>query len=108
MKPNNPFVISGYRGPEYFCDRVRETDKVVSALVNERNVTLMAPRRYGKTGLVRNVFNSLPKEYAPIYVDIYSTANLNEFTQVFASAVIGALDSNVEKALGAGVLGRGV
>ena len=101
MKPNNPFVISGYRGPEYFCDRVRETDKVVSALVNERNVTLMAPRRYGKTGLVRNVFNSLPKEYAPIYVDIYSTANLNEFTQVFASAVIGALDSNVEKALGA-------
>ena len=101
MKPNNPFVISGYRGPEYFCDRVRETGKVVSALVNERNVTLMAPRRYGKTGLVRNVFHSLPKEYTPIYVDIYSTEDLNEFTQTFASAVVGALDNAVDKALGA-------
>ena len=101
MKPNNPFVISGYRGPEYFCDRVRETGKLVSALVNERNVTLMAPRRYGKTGLVRNVFHSLPEEYATIYVDIYSTENLHEFTQAFASAVVGALDSSVDKALGA-------
>ena len=101
MKPNNPFVISGYRGPEYFCNRVRETEKVVSALVNERNVTLMAPRRYGKTGLVRNVFHSLPEEYDTIYVDIYSTENLNEFTQTFASAVVGALDSAVDKALGA-------
>ena len=101
MKPNNPFVISGYRGPEYFCDRVRETEKVVSALVNERNVTLMAPRRYGKTGLVRNVFHSLPEEYDTIYVDIYSTENLNEFTQTFASAVVGALDSAVDRALGA-------
>ena len=99
MKPNNPFVISGYRGPEYFCDRVRETEKVVSALVNERNVTLMAPRRYGKTGLVRNVFHSLPEEYDTIYVDIYSTENLNEFTQTFASAVVGALDSAVDKVL---------
>ena len=25
MQPNNPFVISGYRGPKYFCDRVKET-----------------------------------------------------------------------------------
>ena len=61
----------------------------------------MAPRRYGKTGLVRNVFHSLPEGYAPIYVDIYSTENLNEFTQAFASAVVGALDSAVDKALGA-------
>ncbi len=99
MKPNNPFVISGYRGPEFFCDRVKETGKVVSALTNERNLTLMAPRRYGKTGLIRNVFHSLPKEYAPIYVDIYSTANLNEFTQAFASAVVGALDTTVDRAL---------
>ena len=99
MKPNNPFVISGYRGPKYFYDRVKETGKVVSALTNERNVTLMAPRRFGKTGLIRNVFQALPDEYATIYVDIYSTANLNEFTQAFASAVIGALDSTVDKAL---------
>ena len=99
MKPSNPFVINGYRGPEYFCDRIQETNKVISALANERNITLMAPRRYGKTGLIRNVFNALPNDYASIYVDIYSTTNLQEFTQAFASSVIGALDNTVDKAL---------
>ena len=93
MKPNNPFVTRGYRGPEYFCDRVAETGKIVSALTNERNVTLMAPRRYGKTGLVHNVFNSLPSDYATVYIDIYATSNLQDFTQMFANAVLGALEA---------------
>ena len=101
MKPNNPFVTSGYRGPEYFCDRVAETGKIVSALTNERNVTLMAPRRYGKTGLVHNVFNSLPSDYATVYIDIYATSNLQDFTQMFANAVLGALDSVADKSLAA-------
>ena len=101
MKPANPFVVRGYRGPEYFCDRENETRKIISALANERNVTLMAPRRYGKTGLVRNVFHRLPKDVVAIYVDIYSTTDLSEFTQMFASAVLGALDTVAEKALAA-------
>ena len=69
-------MTSGYRGSEYFCDRVEETRKMVSALTNERNVTLMAPRRYGKTGLVHNVFNALPSDYATVYIDIYATRNI--------------------------------
>lgn len=101
MKPANPFVISGYRGPQYFCDRVSETRKVVSALANERNVTLMAPRRYGKTGLIKNVFRQLEGEYATIYLDIYSTSDLREFTELLANAVLGALDTLPEKALSA-------
>ncbi len=55
---NNPFVIYGYKGSEYFCDREEETEKMISALHNERNVTLVAPRRMGKTGLVKHVFLS--------------------------------------------------
>jgi hypothetical protein len=34
MKTNNPFVISGYISPEYFCDRELETEKIISALKN--------------------------------------------------------------------------
>ena len=97
MKPNNPFLTRGYRGPEFFCDRQAETKKIVSALVNERNVTLMAPRRYGKTGLIKNVFHCLPKDYAAIYVDIYDTSNLSEFTERLAGAVLGVLDSAADK-----------
>ena len=48
----NPFLVYGYEGPYYFCDREEETRKLVSALANGRNVTLAAPRRIGKTGLI--------------------------------------------------------
>ena len=53
MKPNNPFLISGYYSPEYFCNRERETQTITDALYNGRNLTLIAPRRMGKTGLIK-------------------------------------------------------
>ena len=56
MKPNNPFLISGYYSPEFFCDREQETGTILDALHNGRNVALIAPRRMGKTGLVRHAF----------------------------------------------------
>ena len=47
----NPFLITGYQGPDYFCDREKETASLMSALKNGRNITLISPRRMGKTGL---------------------------------------------------------
>ena len=52
----NPFIISGYVSPEYFCDRKEETERLIDAMVNGRNVTMIAPRRMGKTGLIKNAF----------------------------------------------------
>lgn len=85
----NPFSITSYMGPEYFCDRIQETDDLASALSNGRNVTLISPRRVGKTGLIQHLFQSLnPKEVQSFYVDLYSTSNLQEFTKVFAQEVL--------------------
>lgn len=66
MKPNNPFLISGYYSPEYFCNREQETQTITDALYNGRNLTLIAPRRMGKTGLIKHVFPRL-KEPAGRY-----------------------------------------
>ena len=99
MKLNNPFLTAGYAGPDYFCDRVEETRKLISAVRNDRNVTLIAPRRYGKTGLISNVFARLPSAYTSVYIDIYAIKNLAGFTRALASAVFGALDSGMEKAM---------
>lgn len=99
MKLNNPFLTAGYAGPDYFCDRVDETRKLVTAIKNDRNVTLIAPRRYGKTGLISNVFEKLPEGYTGIYLDIYSTKNLAGFARALAGSVFGALDGHMEKAM---------
>lgn len=97
MKPNNPFLVYGYISPEYFCDREVETEKMISALQNERNLTLIAPRRMGKTGLIKNVFYQLkeenPNEAAYFYMDIYSTRDLKAFIQLLAQTVLGELDT---------------
>lgn len=53
---NNPFVIYGYKGADYFCDRQKETESITRALHNERNVALISPRRVGKTGLIHHAF----------------------------------------------------
>lgn len=102
MKPNNPFLITGYYSPEYFCDRKQETRLMTGALHNGRNITLIAPRRMGKTGLIKNVFYELKEqksEIVTLYMDIFSTQNTTEFIQLFANTVLGTLDSVPQKAL---------
>ena len=102
MKPNNPFLISGYYSPEFFCDREQETRTILDALHNGRNVTLIAPRRMGKTGLIRHAFYRLKEQQPDIvtfYLDIYSTQSLGDFVRLLAAAVLGKLDSAPQKAL---------
>ena len=102
MKLNNPFLISGYHTPEFFCDRKRETATIIDALHNERNVTLIAPRRIGKTGLIRHSFYNLKEQNPDIitfYMDIFSTQSLGDFVRLFANTVLGQLDSVPQKAM---------
>lgn len=37
----NPFPVITYQGPEYFCDRVQEIERLQEAIKNGRNVTLI-------------------------------------------------------------------
>mgnify|MGYP000022643098 CR=1 FL=1 len=102
MKPNNPFLITGYYSPEFFCDRQEETATILDALHNERNVTLIAPRRMGKTGLIRHAFyhlNEQNKDIVTCYMDIYSTQSLGDFVRLLANTVLGKLDTLPQKAL---------
>ncbi len=97
MTQHNPFLTRGYAGPDYFCDRVAETDKLVSAIANGRDITLVAPRRYGKTGLIHNAFRRLSRDYATVYLDIFAIEDLTSFVQAFSSAVLGALDTPAKR-----------
>lgn len=102
MKPNNPFLISGYHSPDYFCNRERETATIADALNNGRNLTLIAPRRMGKTGLIRHSFYKIKEEHPDIitlYMDIFATQSLGDLVRLFASTVLGQLDSVPQKAM---------
>ena len=99
-KWKNPFVIAGYESPIYFCDREIETEKIISALHNDRNISLISPRRFGKTGLIHHVFYHLKDEKEPVYCyyfDIFSSQNLHDFVQIFAKTVLGQLDNFSQK-----------
>lgn len=88
---DNPFVYQGYEGPEYFCDREEEVKNIISALDNGRNLTLISARKIGKTGLINHTFHQIKKENKDaicIYVDIFSTKNLQEFVETLCKAVI--------------------
>lgn len=90
-KPVNPFIYKGYEGPNYFCDREIETENIVRALQNGRNITLLSTRKIGKTGLIKHVFNCINnqnKNAICIYLDIFATQNLNDFVQALGTAIM--------------------
>lgn len=93
MQQINPFLLEGYISPEYFCDRAVETEILKEHLLNQRNVALIAKRRLGKSGLIRNCFYSddIQKNFYTFYVDIYDTKNLPEFTYELGMGILDAL-----------------
>lgn len=100
-KPQNPFLLSGYVSPEFFCDREMESKKLISALRNGRNITLVSPRRMGKTCLIRHIFHLVGQEgHERCYlVDLYQTDSLAGFVSKLAGTVIGTLDTTGERLL---------
>lgn len=90
MKRKNPFVTQGYAGSTYFCDRVKETNDIVSLLLNENNIALISPRRLGKTDLIRHCFeqDEIKNQYYTFLIDIYATNSLRDFVNVFGKAIL--------------------
>lgn len=86
---SNPFIVLGYEGPEYFCDREDEVGKLYRNMANGINTTLISIRRMGKTGLIHHFFHHLSHEgkVDTLFVDLFETKNLTEFTGKFASAI---------------------
>ncbi len=99
VKPANPFLIMGYYSEVYFCDRKEETKRMLSAIRNGRNITLMSIRRMGKTGLIQHIFNPevSGNEYKTIYLDIFPTNNLSDLVKVLAKAVVEGFESKTER-----------
>lgn len=91
----NPFIINGYIPPELFCDREKESERIVRLLSNGNNIVLISPRRLGKTGLIHHCFNfpEIKNNFTTIFIDIFQTTSLQEFTFLLGKAVYESLAS---------------
>ena len=98
-KVTNPFIVLGTIPDPYFCDREKETERLVRYLTNGQNVVLHAPRRIGKSKLIEHCFEqpAIKGKYYTIFVDILQTGNLQEFTYEFGKAVFEATASLGDK-----------
>lgn len=100
MNKQNPFKLKGYHSPTLFCDRESETERLISNTKNGVNTTLLSIRRMGKTGLIHHAFQQLEKDnkWRSVYVDIYATKSLSDFTNQLATAILQTYPQ--EKAIG--------
>ncbi len=91
----NPFLINDYLLPEYFCDRESETKTLINNINNQSNTAFFAQRRIGKTALIQHVFYLLrKKKTTAIYIDIYATQNLKDFTNQLANSIYKVFPKN--------------
>lgn len=90
---SNPFVISGYEGEKYFCDRQQELAQLRLEIENGNNVALIASRRMGKSGLVQHYFTQpqLQDAYYTFFIDIYDTQSLSELVLKLSRNILSRL-----------------
>lgn len=97
----NPFITSGYAGPEYFCDREKETHDLIRLLTNGNDVVMKSPRRIGKTGLLYHCFaqKEITDNYNTFIIDIYATKNLQDFIFEMGRCIVNDLKPKGRKAI---------
>jgi hypothetical protein len=93
-----PFIYGMSVEGEHFTDRELETKRLQLNFENGVNSILISPRRMGKTSLVKKV-KSLAEnaKLKIVYVDIYKCRTEYEFYEKYASAIIQATSTKMEK-----------
>lgn len=93
QKPINPFIVTGKIEPDYFCDRVQESARLIKSLVNGNNMVIVSPRRMGKTGLIQFCYEKpeIKDTYYTFFIDILHTSSLKEFCYILGKEIFDSL-----------------
>ena len=91
----NPFVLIPNLSKSTFCDRKNELQMICDYIQNGSNISLISPRRYGKTGLIYRTFDEIKDLKLPLqtfYIDIYATQNLEDFIEKLTEGLADVLN----------------
>ena len=98
MNKTNPFKFGNIVSGDFFYNREDELLRIKQTLAGGNNVTLYAPRRYGKSSLVNKALNELEKEgFTTIYLDIMSIYSRDTFIKNYTRAIANKEISSIEK-----------
>ena len=97
---SKPFIYGVSVEGENFTDRELETQRLKLNFENGVNSILISPRRMGKTSLVKRVKGLIDdQKIKVVYMDIYKCRTEYDFYEQFASAIIQATATKMDKML---------
>jgi len=101
----NPFVYSRPIAPEALLDRDGETHELLKNAVGGHYVRLYAPRKYGKTSLLKRALRDgeAQEGLIPVLVDLYRVNSVADvtirFERAYAKHLKGSIRAKVEELL---------
>jgi len=94
----NPFRFGRAVSGDDFADRRNEIETIIRDLKGGQNVLIHSPRRYGKTSLIKVVFNRLSTEgYPTAYMDLYKVFSKKRFIEMYSALIFSAVESRMEE-----------
>jgi len=88
----NPFRFGSPVTAAHFCNRTSELAQVESNIRSANSLWLYAPRRYGKTSLIKEAFRRTDDDISTAFVDLYGVTDAHGFVSAWLAAVGPLLD----------------
>jgi len=93
----NPFKFGNIVYGEYFYNREDELLRIKRVLSDGNNITLYAPRRYGKTSLVKKALAELENEgFNTVYIDFMKIYSREKFIENYTSEIVNKNSSSID------------
>jgi AAA+ ATPase superfamily predicted ATPase len=96
----NPFKYGVVVSGNDFADREKELKELAGKLKENVRIFLIAPRRYGKTSLIKNALKRIEKRgLLTAYVDLYWATSSKQFLEYYVSSLLRGSKSITRRAL---------
>ena len=97
----NPFYFGNEVHNEEFCNRVSELGELKNDVKNGLNILLYAPRRFGKTSLLKKLQEELKSDndIKVIFFDWMSISSVDEFLDKYFHSIASSLESTSDKVM---------
>jgi len=97
----NPFYFGNEVHNKEFCNRVSELNELKIDVDNGLNVLLYAPRRFGKTSLLKKLQEELKNDVDTrvIFFDWLSISSIDEFLEKYFHSIVSSFETSSDKVM---------